>query len=224
MRHAVDVDAWPQPRGAGPSRPARRAPRRRAHRSHRRRSGRDGADQPAARRRAERAGGDATRVRRSRCSPCAAPRPRRCAPTLGLDTVDDPTNDDRRFLRNRVRHEVLPLLDDIAERDVVPLLARTADRAPRRRRPARRARRRRSTPPTPGRSPPLSRRWPAGRCVAGSPATATHPTWRRSTGRSTSPGARRGVRARRRPPRANDSRQRLEIVGRRARATTPAAQ
>ena len=56
---------------------------------------------------------------------------------LGLDTVDDPTNDDRRFVRNRVRHEVLPLLGDIARRDVVPLLVRTADAAPRRRRAAR---------------------------------------------------------------------------------------
>ena len=33
---------------------------------------------------------------------CAAPRPRRCAPHLGLDPVDDPSNDDRRFVRNRV--------------------------------------------------------------------------------------------------------------------------
>ena len=30
-------------------------------------------------------------------------------------------------MRNRVRHELLPLLDDIAGRDVVPLLVRTAD-------------------------------------------------------------------------------------------------
>lgn len=46
--------------------------------------------------------------------------------TLGLRFVDDPSNDDPRFRRNRVRHELLPLLDDIAERDVVPLLARAA--------------------------------------------------------------------------------------------------
>jgi tRNA(Ile)-lysidine synthase len=45
----------------------------------------------------------------------------------GIDPVVDPTNTDRRFLRNRVRHEVLPLLSSIAERDVVPLLVRTAD-------------------------------------------------------------------------------------------------
>jgi tRNA(Ile)-lysidine synthase len=44
----------------------------------------------------------------------------------GLTPVADPSNDDPRFRRNRVRAEVLPLLDDIAERDVVPLLARLA--------------------------------------------------------------------------------------------------
>jgi tRNA(Ile)-lysidine synthase len=47
----------------------------------------------------------------------------------GLDPVHDPSNDDPRFSRNRVRHEVLPLLDDVSDRDVVPLLCRLADRA-----------------------------------------------------------------------------------------------
>jgi tRNA(Ile)-lysidine synthase len=51
-----------------------------------------------------------------------------CA-VLGLTPVDDPTNHDPRFRRNRMRHEVLPLLDDVAERDVVPLLCRLADLA-----------------------------------------------------------------------------------------------
>jgi tRNA(Ile)-lysidine synthase len=46
-----------------------------------------------------------------------------CA-ALGLQPVHDPTNDDPRFRRNRVRHELLPLLDDIAERDVAGVLAR----------------------------------------------------------------------------------------------------
>jgi tRNA(Ile)-lysidine synthase len=45
---------------------------------------------------------------------------------LGLAVATDPTNDDPRFRRNRIRHELLPLLDDIAERDVTVLLARTA--------------------------------------------------------------------------------------------------
>ena len=48
---------------------------------------------------------------------------------LGLATVEDPSNDDPRFRRNRVRHEVMPLLDDIAERDVVPLLVRLSELA-----------------------------------------------------------------------------------------------
>ena len=47
----------------------------------------------------------------------------------GLAPVVDPSNVDPRFRRNRVRHEVLPLLDDVAERDVVPLLCRLADLA-----------------------------------------------------------------------------------------------
>lgn len=45
---------------------------------------------------------------------------------LGLVVAVDPTNTDPRFRRNRVRAELLPLLDDIADRDVVPLLDRTA--------------------------------------------------------------------------------------------------
>lgn len=39
----------------------------------------------------------------------------------------DESNDDPRFRRNRVRHELVPLLDDIAQRDVSALLAREAD-------------------------------------------------------------------------------------------------
>lgn len=46
---------------------------------------------------------------------------------LDLDVAEDPTNSDRRFRRNRIRHELLPLLDDIAERDVTVLLNRTAN-------------------------------------------------------------------------------------------------
>ena len=48
-----------------------------------------------------------------------------CA-AAGIDPVRDPSNDDGRFVRNRVRAELLPLLDDIARRDVVAVLARTA--------------------------------------------------------------------------------------------------
>ncbi|HYI62831.1 MAG TPA: tRNA lysidine(34) synthetase TilS [Acidimicrobiales bacterium] len=45
----------------------------------------------------------------------------------GLDPVEDATNDDPRFVRNRVRHEVLPLLAEVAGRDLVPVLARQAE-------------------------------------------------------------------------------------------------
>jgi tRNA(Ile)-lysidine synthase len=40
--------------------------------------------------------------------------------------VHDESNDSPAFVRNRVRHEVLPLLDEVAGRDVTPLLARLA--------------------------------------------------------------------------------------------------
>jgi len=45
---------------------------------------------------------------------------------LGIEVADDPSNTDPRFRRNRIRHELLPLLDDIADRDVTVLLNRTA--------------------------------------------------------------------------------------------------
>jgi len=45
----------------------------------------------------------------------------------GLKYVHDATNSDPRFRRNRVRHEILPLLGEVADRDVAALLARTAD-------------------------------------------------------------------------------------------------
>jgi tRNA(Ile)-lysidine synthase len=44
-----------------------------------------------------------------------------------LPYLDDPSNLDPTFRRNRVRNELLPRLDDVAERDVVPLLVRTAE-------------------------------------------------------------------------------------------------
>ncbi|MEJ7765950.1 MAG: ATP-binding protein, partial [Acidimicrobiales bacterium] len=48
---------------------------------------------------------------------------------VGLDPVEDPSNDDPRFVRNRLRHEVMPLLASVAGRDPVPLLVRTAELA-----------------------------------------------------------------------------------------------
>ena len=43
---------------------------------------------------------------------------------LGIQFVDDPTNSDVRFRRNRVRNELLPLMNEIAQRDVAALIAR----------------------------------------------------------------------------------------------------
>ena len=44
----------------------------------------------------------------------------------GLEPLDDPMNVDPRFVRNRIRNEVLPLLAEVSDRDPVPLLARHA--------------------------------------------------------------------------------------------------
>ncbi|MHB8295102.1 MAG: tRNA lysidine(34) synthetase TilS [Acidimicrobiales bacterium] len=45
---------------------------------------------------------------------------------LGLETLDDPTNSDLSYRRNRVRLELLPAVSAMFERDVVPLLCRMA--------------------------------------------------------------------------------------------------
>jgi tRNA(Ile)-lysidine synthase len=45
---------------------------------------------------------------------------------LGLRPVQDVTNQDPAHLRNRIRHELVPALCDLADRDVVPILARQA--------------------------------------------------------------------------------------------------
>ena len=44
----------------------------------------------------------------------------------GWEPIEDPSNDDPRFRRNRIRHEILPLMNEVAQRDVVPLLTRAA--------------------------------------------------------------------------------------------------
>lgn len=46
---------------------------------------------------------------------------------LGVVPFEDPSNSDMRFLRNRVRHEVMPLLSQVASRDVTPLMCRLAE-------------------------------------------------------------------------------------------------
>jgi tRNA(Ile)-lysidine synthase len=48
-----------------------------------------------------------------------------CA-ALGLTPWLDPHNDDARFIRVRLRHEVLPLLEDVLQGGVAGALARTA--------------------------------------------------------------------------------------------------
>ena len=45
---------------------------------------------------------------------------------LELEPFQDPSNLDPAHRRNRIRHELLPLLCDIAERDVAPIIARNA--------------------------------------------------------------------------------------------------
>jgi hypoxanthine phosphoribosyltransferase len=47
--------------------------------------------------------------------------------SVGLAWVEDPSNNDARFTRNRIRHELLPLCAAVARRDPVPVLARLAD-------------------------------------------------------------------------------------------------
>ncbi len=49
-----------------------------------------------------------------------------CA-SLELTVFHDPSNDDPRHVRNRVRHELLPLMAEISQRDPVPVLVRQAD-------------------------------------------------------------------------------------------------
>jgi tRNA(Ile)-lysidine synthase len=44
----------------------------------------------------------------------------------GLEPLEDPSNLDPSILRNRVRHELVPLCSQLVGRDVVPLLARLA--------------------------------------------------------------------------------------------------
>jgi len=51
---------------------------------------------------------------------------RYCA-ARGIEPLVDPSNADRAFRRAAVRHDVMPLLERVAARDLVPVLARQAD-------------------------------------------------------------------------------------------------
>jgi len=46
---------------------------------------------------------------------------------LDVTVVEDPSNTDPSFLRNRVRHELLPLMNDLSSRDVAALIDKQAD-------------------------------------------------------------------------------------------------
>ena len=92
----------------------------------------------------------------------------------GLTPVHDPSNEDPRFVRSRVRHELIPLCSAIAGRDVVPVLARQADAPGRRRRHPRRG----GVADRPGRRAPWPRRHrpsAVGRCGTGWPAHGPYP-------------------------------------------------
>lgn len=51
----------------------------------------------------------------------------RLCEAAGLAPFHDPSNNDPAFLRNRLRSQVIPLLCEVAGRDVVPILARQAE-------------------------------------------------------------------------------------------------
>ncbi len=100
----------PQPRGPGPAGPLRRPATWGAHRSHRRRPGRDGPAQPAAGGRRRRPGRDAG-ARAGRPPPPRPAAPRDPGPvraSWASQPVDDPTNADPAFARNRIRHDPAP--------------------------------------------------------------------------------------------------------------------
>lgn len=46
---------------------------------------------------------------------------------LGFEVVRDETNNDVTFLRNAVRHRLVPLMNELAKRDVTPIICRAAD-------------------------------------------------------------------------------------------------
>lgn len=46
---------------------------------------------------------------------------------LGVVPVDDETNRDFSYLRNSVRHTLVPLMNDTSRRDIVPILCRASD-------------------------------------------------------------------------------------------------
>lgn len=46
---------------------------------------------------------------------------------LGIEPFNDPSNSDPAIMRNRVRHELIPLMREISGKDVVPIITRQTD-------------------------------------------------------------------------------------------------
>jgi tRNA(Ile)-lysidine synthase TilS/MesJ len=46
---------------------------------------------------------------------------------LAVECVVDPTNFELKFLRNQVRQKLLPLMNEVSQRDIAQILARQAD-------------------------------------------------------------------------------------------------
>lgn len=46
---------------------------------------------------------------------------------LEINYINDPTNADLKFLRNQIRQQLLPIINEVAQRDVAPILARQAE-------------------------------------------------------------------------------------------------
>ena len=189
----VPVRRRPEPRGPGPGGPPRRPRARRRHRPHHGRPGRDGAGQPAAGGRARRTGRHAPGPPPPAAGPAAGRDRRPSAAASGSTRCTTPRNDDPRYLRNRVRHELLPLLRRAGRPGPGPRPGPPGRGAGRRRRPARPPWPAWSTPPTPGPWPaapsPLARRavrrWLRGR-------RAVRPAGRRPVARVLEPPARPG--------------------------------
>ncbi len=164
----------------------------RARRAHRRRPGRDRAPQRACaapRPPASRGWPHVATASSARCSACGGLTPASSVSALGLAVFDDPMNDDRAFRRVAIRHDVLPLLESIAERDLGPgarpagrRVLRSGVAIPRRTGGVGVARRGGAPVGALRALPPV--RWPAGRCASG--WARRRRRWRRSTGCSRS--------------------------------------
>ena len=137
-----------------------------------------------------RSGRDASR-------PPAPPRPAPgrdrapCAASSGSPPWRTRRTNRLRLRRNRVRHELLPLMDDIAERDVVPILLRQADLLRDEADCWTSCRRRAGPHGRPRRWPRCHRHWLAGRSGGGWPGS-TRRTRPPSSGSWPSPEARPG--------------------------------